>query len=127
MSLHQFDGFEELSKELEFYIKKAEEPLKILELGAKEFVKDLSKLAKPMSKIKKSGYTHLIDTFSYRVTATDIEVGWGKYYGKILENGANIRGKKSKKTHHIQVKHLVPTFDKNKSKYYQLMLNEFYE
>ena len=38
-----------------------------LEAGAKEFVDDLLKLPKPISKIRKAGYTHLINCFSYSV------------------------------------------------------------
>ena len=64
MEFHQYSGFDELSKELESYIQKAEKPLEILEVGAKELVKDLKKLTKPISQIKKSGYTHLIENFT---------------------------------------------------------------
>lgn len=125
MGFHQYSGFDELSKELESYIQKVEKPLEILEVGAKEFVKDLKKLTKPISQIKKSGYTHLIDTFTYRVTSRDVEVGWGKWYGRILETGANVKGRNSNKRYHIQRKHLEPVYTQNKEKYFKLMINEF--
>lgn len=127
MSLYQYEGFNELSKELETYIQKVDRPLEILEVGAKEFVKDLRKLTKPISQIKKSGYTHLIDTFAYRVTSKEVEVGWGKWYGRILENGANVKGRNSKKRYHIQRKHLEPVYTKNKEKYFKLMIKKLNE
>lgn len=109
-----------LQKELEELIIKVENPQKILECGAKEFVKDLTKLSKPKSKIRARGYTHLIDCFSYeksRHIKGEIEVLWGKYYGPFVENG----------TQHGKVKiksqpHLKPTFTKNENKYYSLMI-----
>lgn len=111
-------GFDSLIDDLNQYIKKADNYIDILEIGAKEFVKDLSKLTKPYSKIHKSGYTHLIDTFTYRKTNVDIEVGWGKYYGRMVEDGTS----KMKAQSHLQ-----PMFDNNKDKYYKKMLEKFYE
>lgn len=113
-----YHGFEELMGDLKNYISKSENPLEILETGAKEYVNDLKKLIKPYSKIRKSGYTHLIDTFNHRKTKKDIEVGWGKYYGRMVEDGTE-----KSKAH----PHLYPTFQKNKEKYYKKMLNAFYE
>ena len=106
MNVHQYEGFKELEEELKKYVAKAEQPLKILEVGAKEMVKDLLKLPKPKSKIRKSGYTHLIDTFAYRVTKDDVEVGWGKWYGRIIENGADIDLSKLSKLEILQKKYL---------------------
>lgn len=57
------------------------------EKGAREFVSDLRKLPKPRSKISKAGYTHIVDTFSMKREKSGIEVGWGKYYGPMLEHG----------------------------------------
>ena len=111
-------GFDGLCNELNMFISKTENYLDILEIGANEFVKDLLKLTKPYSEIHKSGYTHLIDTFTYRRTDKDIEIGWGKYYGPMIENGT------------IKMKsqpHLRPTFNQNKTKYYSKMLDAFYK
>ena len=55
--------FDSLFNELQDIIKNVESPIKILEVGAKEFVNDLLKLTKPYSKISSSDYTHLVDTF----------------------------------------------------------------
>lgn len=115
---NDFEGFNLLIEDLTSYIKKSEEPLKILEIGAQDFVKDLLKLSKPKSEIKKNNYTHLIDTFSYKITSKDVEVGWGKYYGRMVELGTNKMKSRA---------HLEPTFNKNKNKYYQKMINQFYE
>ena len=80
-----FKGFNNLIDELKDYMVKADHSEEILEIGAKEFVKDLLKLPKPISKIRTSGYTHLITTFCYQKTKNnEIEVGWGKYYGPLV-------------------------------------------
>ena len=60
----------------------------------------------------------MIDTFNYRKTKKDIEVGWGKYYGRMVEDGT----KKSKAK-----PHMYPTLKKNKEKYYKKMLNVFFK
>lgn len=57
-STNDFDGINDLINDLSKYVQSASNPVEILEVGAKEFVKDLLKLTKPVSKIKKSGYTH---------------------------------------------------------------------
>lgn len=111
-----FDEFEDI---LNSYVKKADDPIKILEAGASAFVDDLLKLPKPLSEIRAPGYTHLIDVFSYKESKHhkgEIEVGWGKRYGNILEHG-------SYKMHNQ--KHLNPLFMQNKEKYYRLMIEKF--
>ena len=118
MSDEFYKGFDDLEGILKSYISKTEKPLDILEVGAKEYVNDLKKLTKPYSQIKKAGYTHIIDTFRYRVTKKDVETGWGKYYGLMVENGT----KKTK-----DQPHMYPTFQKNKEKYYKKMLDAFYK
>lgn len=112
---NMYNGFDELMKDLEGYIAKVEKSEDIIEVGVKEFVKDLRKLTKPMSQIRRSGYTHLIRTFSYRKKGKEFEVGWGKYYGPIVENGTN---KMTARTH------LRPCFERNKEKYYSKMYQE---
>lgn len=108
-----------LQKELEDVIKKVSNPKKILEVGAKEATKDLLKLSKPKSKIRAGGYTHLVDSFSYgesKHTKGEIEVYWGKYYGPFVERGT--RGKVKTRSQ----PHVVPTYNKNKEKYFNLMI-----
>lgn len=110
-----YDGFNELMEELQGYITNVENSEDIIEIGAKEFVKDLKKLTKPISQIQKSGYTHLIKTFSYRQKGKEFEVGWGKYYGPMVENGTKKMGSRT---------HLRPCFERNKEKYYSLMFEK---
>lgn len=113
--IYGYSGFEALSEILEKYADKVDNFVDILEVGAKEFVNDLLKLPKPISKIRKAGYTHLINSFSYRKNKDEIEVGWGKYYGPMLEHGTNKMNAKP---------HVYPLWDKNKEKYYKTMLTK---
>lgn len=113
--VYGFDGFQDLSDILEKYITNTENVIDVLELGAKQFVNDLLKLPKPISKIRKAGYTHLINSFSYRKKNNEIETGWGKYYGPMVENGTE-----NMNAH----PHMYPLWDKNKEKYYKTMLTK---
>lgn len=112
---YSYEGFQDLADIIEKYAKGAENVIEVLEEGAKEFVSDLLKLPKPISNIRKSGYTHLIDTFSYRKKTKEIEVGWGKYYGPMLDNGTKKMDSQP---------HIYPLWDKNKEKYYKTMLTK---
>ena len=109
-----FSGFKDLSNEILEFIDLMEKPMDILEEGAKEFVNDLMKLTKPMSEIKKSDYTHLINSFNYKKNKrkNEIEVGWGKYYGPMLEYGTSKMYARE---------HLNPVWSQNKDKYYNKM------
>lgn len=112
---YEFDGLQDLSKMLEDYINKVENVVDVLEIGAKEFVNDALKLPKPISKIRKAGYTHLVNSFSYRKKDNEVEAGWGKYYGPMLENGTNKMNAQP---------HLYPLWEKNKEKYYKTMISK---
>lgn len=111
-----FEGFADLINELDKYIIASENPKEVLLVGTKAFLNDLDKLAKPMSKIKRSDYTHLIDTFCYEEKKDEIVVGWGKYYGRMVENGTEKMSARP---------HFYPVWDKNKDRYYKLMINNF--
>lgn len=113
--VYGYSGFEAMSEILEKYIDGADNAVDVLEVGAKEFVNDLLKLPKPISKIRKSGYTHLIKCFAYKKKNKEVEAGWGKYYGPMLEHGT-IRMKAQE--------HLYPVWDRNKEKYYKKMLTK---
>lgn len=113
--VYGYSGFQDLTEIVEQYIEGAENAIEGIEAGAKEFVNDLLKLPKPMSKIKKTGYTHLVNSFSYRKKKTEIEIGWGKYYGPMVEHGTvNINANP----------HVYPLWDRNKEKYYKTMLTK---
>ena len=112
---YSFDGFQDLSDMLKNYISKVDNVTDVLEAGAKQFVNDALKLPKPISAIKKAGYTHLIHTFSYRKKEKEVETGWGKYYGPMVENG----------TEKMKAQpHLYPLWEKNKEKYYKTMITK---
>ena len=111
--MSDFEGFQELAQIIEKYSKSADNFMKGLEAGAKQFINDALKLPKPISKIRKAGYTHLVNSFAYRKKEKEIEAGWGKYYGPMVENGTKNMNAKP---------HLYPLWDKNKEKYYKTML-----
>lgn len=114
-NVYTYDAFKDLTDIIDHYIKGAENAMEGIEEGAKEFVKDALKLPKPMSKIKKTGYTHLVRSFAYRKKQTEIEAGWGKYYGPIVERGTKNMDANP---------HMYPLWDKNKEKYYKAMLTK---
>ena len=107
-------GFETLLEVTSKYMQAAKDPVPAMVAGAKEFVGDLGKLTKPMSEIMKPGYTHLIDTFSYEVRTREVVTGWGKYYGRMVENGTSKM---------VAREHFKPVFEHNKEKYYKKILN----
>ncbi len=110
-----YSGFEALSEILEKYSDNVDNFIDVLEVGAKEFIKDLLKLPKPISKIRKTGYTHLINSFAYRKKKDEIEAGWGKYYGPMVEHGTiNMNANP----------HVYPLWDKHKEKYYKTMVTK---
>ena len=113
--VYGYSGFEAMSEILEKYIDGADNAVDVLEKGAKEFVGDLLKLPKPISKIRKSGYTHLIKCFAYKKKNKEVEAGWGKYYGPMLEHGTVKMNAQE---------HLYPVWDRNKEKYYKKMLTK---
>ncbi|CDE14097.1 phage protein HK97 gp10 family [Clostridium sp. CAG:470] len=110
---YKFDGFQDLENILENYADKVNNFVDVLKTGAKEFVNDLIKLPKPMSKVRKAGYTHLVRSFAYKINKNEVEVGWGKYYGPMVEHGT----KKMDENPHV-----YPLWNKNKEKYYKNML-----
>lgn len=117
MSAQEFDSIVSLMDELNDIATSVRDPIDILEIGVKDFINDLSKLSKPYSRIKSSNYTHLIDTFCYNKKKDEIEVGWGKYYGRMVEEGTKLTSPQP---------HLIPTFKSNKEKYYKKILNEMH-
>lgn len=110
-----FGGFEELDRILKELAGKAETSKveEAMEKGAQMLVNDVRSLPKPRSEIAKSGYTHLLDTVLQKKYQNEIEVGWGKYYGPMVDNGTVKMRAQS---------HLRSTFNKNKNKYYETMI-----
>lgn len=110
-------GFDDLSKYLQECTRKIESPhvQEVLEYGAKQFVNDLLKMPKPKSMINAIGYTHLVNTFAYRTKGKQIEVGWGKYYGPMVEDGTRRMASQP---------HLTKLFENQKEKYYKSMIEK---
>lgn len=110
-------GLDDFQKMIEEYSKTVseEKALEVIQTGAEEFVQDLLALPKPKSKIHSPGYTHLVSTFAWRKNGSEIEVGWGKHYGPMVE-----RGTKNMSAH----AHLAPLFNTNKEKYYKTMIQK---
>lgn len=113
-------GMEDFEEMLKQYSAKAdpENALDAIETGAKEFVNDLLKLPKPRSEVKKPGYTHLISTFAKERARGEIKVGWGKYYGPMVERGTKKMAARA---------HLKPLFEQNKEKYYRKMTEKIFD
>lgn len=112
------DGFETFQELLKKYEVSDEEVLKAMEQGAKEMCMDLRKLPRPRSNIRKAGYTHLLETFTYKKNKKEIEVGWGKYYGPMVENGT-VRASASP--------HVKPYFKANQNKIYNSIINKLWK
>lgn len=86
--------------------------LQVLKTGADAFTEDLLKLPSPRSNISKAGYTHLLDSFANKTEKDGVAIGWGKYYGPIVEK---------------RKAHLHPLWESNKGKYYELMQRKLTE
>lgn len=111
--MNNFEGFTELTEYFKEITSEMDNVTDILEIGAQDFVKDLLKLPKPISRIRKSGYTHLVKSFAYAKRDKEVEVGWGKFYGRMVENGTSKMYARE---------HLNPCFNRNKEKYYKKMI-----
>lgn len=116
--LYESDGFDSLEKLLTEYEGATENVMEALETGAAALVSDIRSLPKPRSEITKPGYTHLLDTVTYKKGNEEVEAGWGKYYGPMLEKGT----KKMKGVEHIR-----PTYDRNADKYVEKMKKVLFE
>lgn len=115
MSLHNEQAFTDLEKIFAELMEAADNVPEVLQAGANAFLTDLKKLPSPRSNINKAGYSHLIDTFASRREGEDILIGWGKYYGPILEAGS-----KKMRAH----PHFKPLWRRNADRYYKLMTDK---
>lgn len=115
-----FEGFEELQQLLIEEARKVDkENLKqALLAGATELASDANKLPKPISRINSPGYTHLLSSISARMMqggATGAEVGWGKFYGRMVEKGTSKMDPRA---------HLIPLYERNAKNYYQTIVDK---
>lgn len=123
--IFELDGFDELSKMLQSYSNNIDNLKKEQEKVVKAFVADLLKLPAPKS--TKSRGTHLVDTFAYKYEKDEFVVGWGKYYGPIVERGHKIAngsdGKKRTYSGFVAAQpHFKKTWEANEKKYYDLLV-----
>ena len=80
---------------------------------ASDFAKDVNKLPSPRSNVVKSGYTHLLDSVQYARGGNEVMVGWGVYYGRMVEFG----------TTKMQARpHMYPLWNEKKNDYYSKYL-----
>ncbi len=116
----EVEGLEEFQKAMAEFIDKADDSnvIRVLKKGADTFTKDLLSLPKPRSRIRAAGYTHMVDTFADRINGKEIEVGWGKYYGPMVEHGTVKMSAQP---------HLNPTFNRNAERYYKIMIDELWK
>lgn len=121
MSDENFNGLLELVNQLEGYLDKMDSKgiTDILEVGAEALTKDSQRQAQPRSNLGGS-HTHMLDSISYSkdLAKSTVEVGWGVYYGHMVESGTSKMGSQP---------HLIPTFENNKKRYYQMMIDKFHE
>lgn len=109
-------GFDGIGRKLSDIIAKIDKKEEAIEDVARDFVGDIRRLPKPKRRISAPGYTHLIDSVSYRKKNGLIEVGWGKYYGPMVEHGS---------IHSNAKPHLAPTWQQNKEKYIEKLKSKF--
>ena len=114
------DEFTKLLKEFTEKVTNESNVFEILKVGADALVDDALRLPKPISKIHASGYTHMVNTFANKVNKArkEVEVGWGKYYGPMVEHGTVKMSAKM---------HLQPLFYANQDRYAKLMKDKFYD
>lgn len=119
------EGFLDLEEELSDYLKALDdqEISQTLKTGADEFKNDLGKLPKPRSRINTGSHTHILDTFATKQEDTGWLVGWGKYYGPILEHGWKNAGS-GKTSSHGSMAHFYSCFKQNREKYYKDMISK---
>lgn len=115
-----FEGFEELQQLLIEEARKVDKDnlKQALLAGATELASDANKLPKPISRINSPGYTHLLSSISARMMqggATGAEVGWGKFYGRMVEKGTSKMSPRA---------HLIPLFERNAKNYYQTIVDK---
>ena len=110
-------GMDDFLEELRGYEKAAGNVSEILMAGAEQLAEDIRKLPSPRR--PGGGYTHMLDSVSAaKKDDSTAVVGWGKHYGMFLEHG----------TRKMRARpHMAPTWNNNKSRYYDLMAQKLHE
>ena len=115
-----FEGLEDIQQLLQEMAQKvdADNLKQALLAGASECASDANRLPKPISRINSPGYTHLLSSISARMmegNAVGAEVGWGKFYGRMVEKGTRKMAARA---------HLIPMFERNANTYYQTIVDK---
>ena len=112
------DAMDDFLADLQKYAEAASDAklTEVLMVGGQALAEDVRKLPRPRR--HGSGYTHMLDSVTATPKGRVVEVGWGKqFYGVFLE-----RGTKKMRAQ----PHLIPTWERNKLRYYQLMQNKLF-
>lgn len=119
MEIYNEAGFDELEQMLKDYADEVspEKLGQVLKTGADDFISDVRALPKPRSRVTSPRHTHMLDTMDSKEENGRILIGWGVYYGPILEHGSK------KMQPHM---HLHPTWEGNKEKYYKTMTDKLW-
>ena len=112
------DGLELFAAMLEKYEKAVDEKniADVLMIAGNALAEDVHRLPKPRR--RGAGYTHMLDSVAPAQAGKDaVLVSWGRSYGKFVEYGTKKMGAQP---------HLIPTWDKNKDRYYKLMTDNLF-
>lgn len=112
------DGLELFAAMLEKYEKAVDEKniADVLMIAGNALAEDVHRLPKPRR--RGAGYTHMLDSVAPAQAGKDaVLVSWGRYYGKFVEYGTKKMGAQP---------HLIPTWDKNKDRYYKMMQDNLF-
>lgn len=117
-------GFDDLTQELADLIRNVDNVQEVLVVGAEAYVDDLRKLGKPYSQIRKSGYTHMLDSISYKKAKNkEVEVGsTAAYHLRFVNDGTKASSKRKWSTPRQPFLHT--TYNLNKNKYDKKMLKK---
>ncbi len=111
------DGLKLFADLLEQYEKAADGIADVLIVGGEALAEDVQRLPKPRR--RGAGYTHMLDSVQAAPSGKDaVLVSWGQYYGKFVEYGTKKMDAQP---------HLIPTWDRNKDRYYKLMTDKLFE
>lgn len=112
------DGLELFAAMLEKYEKAVDEKniADVLMIAGNALAEDVHRLPKPRR--RGAGYTHMLDSVAPAQAGKDaVLVSWGQYYGKFVEYGTKKMGAQP---------HLIPTWDRNKDRYYKMMQDNLF-
>ena len=112
------DGLKVLLDMLDEYEKAADDQnvADVLMIAGEALAEDVRRLPKPRR--RGAGYTHMLDSVApAQAGNAAVLVSWGQYYGKFVEYG----------TKKMQAQpHLIPTWERNKDRYYKLMQDNLF-